>query len=150
MLNNPTIDIESLRSEVYKVHNKRLDANDPVFMMVTMNEILIANYLEQFKAMLEVQNKQQDIQATEAIQKHLKGSTDLSNRLFQAMHEDFEKTRNELQHLFQGQLKEIKQAKENAFLQFNAAAKALQNMGYVIALLFGGMLGFIFRGFLPH
>jgi|GEM_PF-2499243 len=150
MLSTPTIDIESLRSQVSRVHNKRLDANDPIFMMVTMNELLVANYLEQFKAMLEAQYKQQDIQAEEAIKSHLKGSTDLSNRLFKAMHEDFEKQKSELKHLFQGQLSEIQKAKDNAFKEFNLATQALQTIGYAVAILFGAMLGFIFRGFLPH
>lgn len=150
MLTNPNLDIEAIRAQVSRVHNKRLDANDPIFMMITMNDLLVANYLEQFKAMLDVQNKQQDIQASEAINKHLKGSTDLSNRLFKAMHEDFEKTKTELKHLFQGQLNEIKQAKDNAYKEFNTAAKAIQTMSYIVALMLGALLGFIIRGFLPH
>ncbi len=144
------IDTQELVKELKMRHQVGLKPNDPIFVLLTMNELLLANYQEQFQAMLEAQNKQQEIQAEEAIKSHLNGSTDLSNRLFKAMHEDFEKTKTELKHLFQGQLSEIQKAKDNAFKEFSHATKALQTIGYVVAILFGAMLGFIFRGFLPH
>jgi molecular chaperone DnaK (HSP70) len=144
------INTQELVKELQVRHQVGLKPNDPIFVLLTMNELLLANYQEQFQAMLETQGKQQDIQAEEAIKSHLKGSTDLSNRLFKAMHEDFEKTKTELKHLLQGQLNEIKQAKDNAYKEFNAAAKALQTMCYIVALMLGALLGFIFRGFLPH
>jgi len=144
------IDTQELVKELQMRHQVGLKPNDPIFVLLTMNELLLANYQEQFQAMLEIQGKQQDIQTEEAIKSHLKGSTDVSNRLLKAMHEDFEKTKSELKHLFQSQLSEIQKAKDNAFKEFNHAAKALQTIGYVVAILFGAMLGFILRGFLPH
>jgi len=144
------INTQELVHELQVRHQVGLKPNDPIFVLLTMNELLLANYQEQFQAMLEAQNKQQDIQAEEAIKSHLKGSTDLSNRLFKAMHEDFEKTKTELKHLFQCQLSEIQKAKDNAYKEFNHATQALKTIGYVVSILFGAMLGFIFRGFLPH
>jgi hypothetical protein len=144
------INTQELVQELQMRHQVGLKPNDPIFVLLTMNELLLANYQEQFQAMLELQGKQQDIQAAEAIQSHLQESTNLSNRLLKALHEVIGQCQIDLGNLFQNQLHEIRTEKTNAVKEFNAAAKVMQNYGYAIALCFGAMLGFIFRGFLPH
>lgn len=144
------LNTEELAKELQLRHQVGIKPDDPVFLLLTLNELLLANYQEQFQALLETQGKQQEIQASKAIESHLQESTDHANRLFKAMHEDFEKTKIELKEVFQGQLTEIRTEKEKAVKEFQGAAKVLQNYGYIVALCFGAMLGFILRGFLPH
>lgn len=84
------LDLEKLRSEVSKAHNKRLDANDPIFMFVTLNELLLANYLEQFKTQQDAQMEALQKQQAEFIKDSEEASRNLINKSMVAMQENYE------------------------------------------------------------
>ena len=52
------IEIERLIGEVAKRHNALLGRDDPIFMAVTLNELIIAHALEQVKAAVEASQDQ--------------------------------------------------------------------------------------------
>jgi hypothetical protein len=81
---------EELRTEVYKRHHKRLGADDPIFMTVTINELLLADYLEQCRAMQEVQLTELHKQSLTVMDECEKIGTALINRSLVAMQQNYE------------------------------------------------------------
>lgn len=144
------MDTQELTREIMKRHQVGLKPDDPIFVTLTLNELLLANHQEQFKAILEQQAKQHDLLAQEAIKTHIQSSTDLSNRLLKAMHDDFEQTKQDLKAVFQSQIEAIRQEKASCISLFNSAVGTMNLYAYAIALLGGIMLGFLFRGLFPH
>lgn len=47
------LDLQALIGEVAKRHNVRLGADDPVLITVTLNEVILAQHLEQVRAVVE-------------------------------------------------------------------------------------------------
>ena len=81
---------QHIRQQVAREHHELLQPNDPILMMVTMNELLIANYLEQFKAMQEVQQEELRKSLLSVSQQSETVSTQLINRSLVAMQENYE------------------------------------------------------------
>ncbi len=81
---------QRIRQQVAREHHELLQPNDPILMMVTMNELLIANYLEQFKAMQEVQQEELRKSLLSVSQQSETVSTQLINRSLVAMQENYE------------------------------------------------------------
>jgi len=67
---------EQLCEELYRQHNKRVDVNDPIFMNITLNDLVLSHYLEKFQAHLEAQSSQVD----ELIVQRINESLELHNR----------------------------------------------------------------------
>lgn len=67
---------ERLCEELYRQHNKRVDVNDPIFMNITLNDLVLSHYLEKFQAHLEAQSAQVD----EVMVKRINDSLELHNR----------------------------------------------------------------------
>jgi hypothetical protein len=67
---------ERLCEELYRQHNKRVDVNDPIFMNITLNDLVLSHYLEKFQAHLEAQSAQVD----ELMVKRINESLELHNR----------------------------------------------------------------------
>lgn len=51
------IETQVLIQEIQRKHQLTLKPDDPVFVAVTLNDLLLSHYLEKFQAMLEAQNK---------------------------------------------------------------------------------------------
>ena len=81
---------QHIRQQVAREHHELLQPNDPILMMVTMNELLIANYLEQFKAMQEAQQEELRKSLLSVSQQSETVSTQLINRSLVAMQENYE------------------------------------------------------------
>jgi hypothetical protein len=81
---------EELRAEVYKRHQKRLGLDDPIFMTVTMHELLLADYLEQCRAMQEAQMVEIHKNSLAVMDECEKVGTALINRSLIAMQQNYE------------------------------------------------------------
>jgi hypothetical protein len=81
---------EELRAEVYRRHHKRIDASDPIFMMITINELLLADYLEQCRAMQESQTAEIQKNSLTVMDECEKVGTALINRSLIAMQQNYE------------------------------------------------------------
>lgn len=81
---------QRIRQQVAREHHELLEPNDPILMMVTLNDLLIANHLEQFKAMQEAQQEELQKSLLSVIQQSETISTQLINRSLVAMQENYE------------------------------------------------------------
>jgi hypothetical protein len=144
------LDIEQLCSDVYRKHHKRLDPNDPIFMTITMNEMLMANYLEQFQAALENHESMIQTKSKDIANAYLEKSAEQSNQLLTAMHTSFQNTEERINAVVKQRIQEIQDQSNRANQKIAATVKMIQPIGYLCVGFVAFSLGFFIRTFLFH
>ncbi|WP_373533443.1 hypothetical protein [Vampirovibrio sp.] len=79
------METQVLIQEIQKKHQITLKPDDPVFVVVTLNELLLSHYLEKFQALLEKQNKLVASQGIERLNQASAMGSEMINRSLEAL-----------------------------------------------------------------
>lgn len=79
------IETQVLIQEIQKQHQISLKPDDPVFVVVTLNDLLLSHYLEKFQAQLEEQNKLVASQGIERLNQASVMGSEMVNRSLESM-----------------------------------------------------------------
>lgn len=79
------METQALIQEIQKKHQITLKPDDPVFVAVTLNDMLLSHYLEKFQAMLEEQNKLVVSQGIERLNQASAIGSEMINRTLEAL-----------------------------------------------------------------
>ncbi len=79
------METQVLIQEIQKKHQITLKPDDPVFVAVTLNELLLSQYLEKFQALLEEQNKLVVSQGIERLNQASAMGSEMVNRSLEAL-----------------------------------------------------------------
>ncbi len=140
------METQTLIEEIHKRHQVGLKANDPVFVVVTLNEILLSHYQEKFQALLEEQNKLVASEGIERLNQASAMGSEMVNRsleaLSQSLSDSTDQVTNQLMALLDARIQQ--------------QALELQKRSYIlpwtifpiVACLFF-LLGAAFKNFFP-
>ncbi len=117
------LDVEELRAEVYRKHGKRIDADDPIFMTVTMHQFLLSLYLEQYRTMQEIQLKELRDNLNFLLEKQETICTELLNRTLIKMNQNHNRTQKEFLNTLE---KKLEAQKDGIFFFFKKISKFLR------------------------
>lgn len=141
---------QRIRQQVAREHHELLEPNDPILMMVTLNDLLIANYLEQFKAMQEAQQEELRKSLLSVIQQSETISIQLINRSLVAMQENYETK----EKAFTAQLESAgKKIVENIRQEVSGIQKTRNTyeiIAYSLALVCAFILGIVIKTVFLH
>lgn len=79
------METQVLIQEIQKKHQITLKPDDPVFVAVTLNDLLLSHYLEKFQALLEEQNKLVVSQGIERLNQASAMGGEMINRSLEAL-----------------------------------------------------------------
>jgi hypothetical protein len=79
------VETQVLIQEIQKKHQITLKPDDPVFVVVTLNDLLLSHYLEKFQAMLEAQNKLVVSEGIERLNQASAMGSEMINRSLEAL-----------------------------------------------------------------
>jgi len=140
---------QELQAEVYKRHNKRLSADDPIFMTVTMHELLLADYLEQCRAMQEAQMAEIQKNSLAVMDECEKIGTALINRSLIAMQQNYDAR----EKVFIAKLEQINTgflAKFQETASLNRSGNRMQSLKQIVFCTFLAIIFFALGFFHCH
>lgn len=79
------METQVLIQEIQKKHQITLKPDDPVFVAVTLNDLLLSHYLEKFQALLETQNKLVVSEGIERLNQASALGSEMINRSLEAL-----------------------------------------------------------------
>lgn len=79
------METQTLIEEIHKRHQVGLKPNDPVFVAVTLNELLLSHYLEKFQALLAEQNRLVASEGIERLNQASAMGSEMINRSLEAL-----------------------------------------------------------------
>jgi hypothetical protein len=143
------LNTDSLVQELRKRHEIYLKPNDPIFAMLTMNELLLANYQEQFKASIEQNVTDHDTLVVQRINKHLELSLKQANTVIEAMNESFTQHGAEVKAAIQATVKtelaQIKEASDNGVRKMNKMSQTISVLTGVATTVTGIFIGMLIK-----
>jgi DNA anti-recombination protein RmuC len=138
------METQVLIQEIQKKHQITLKPDDPVFVAVTLNDLLLSHYIEKFQALLEEQNKLVVSEGIERLNQASAMGSEMINRSLEALCQTLEENTQQFadQIVLMNNTEEQKQ---------NTGSKHKKYFFYLLAycaLLFGFfMLGILFHAF---
>lgn len=90
------IETQVLIQEIQKKHQITLKPDDPVFVAVTLNELLLSQYLEKFQALLEEQNRLVASEGIERLNQASAMGSEMINRSLEALSQALEESSNQV------------------------------------------------------
>jgi ElaB/YqjD/DUF883 family membrane-anchored ribosome-binding protein len=143
------VNTQELVKEIQKRHHVGLSPTDPIFVTLTLNELLLANYLEQFQAVLEQQQAQIRTELVENVNASLKLSADQSNQVLEAMNGTFEDAGQKIQTLIESttnaQIQKIQQETQAGVTKVKQASEFIQYTTYACIAAVAFVLGILFK-----
>jgi len=144
---------QAIIQEVYKKHGIGLSETDPVFAMITINDLALTQYLDQFQNTLEEQSKQYNDQLTKQTKQHQELSVKQANTILDALNNDFsngeKQFRKALTEVGNNQIAAIREAGKKEVQNVSNSIKFLQGSLLLgIAVIFF-LLGTIFKIYFP-
>jgi len=141
---------QRIRQQVAREHHELLEPNDPILMMITMNELLIANYLEQFNAMQETQQDELRKSLLTVVQHSETISTQLINRSLVAMQENYEAKEKAFAAQVEAAGQKMVDNVRQEVLGFQKARNTFEIIAYSIALVLAFILGIMVKTVFWH
>lgn len=141
---------QRIRQVVAREHHEKLEPNDPILMTVTMNEVILANYLEQFQAALDVQLQQLETKVHEKFDAFLNADVQQSNSAISAMTSNFEATEKRINNAITERIVEFEATSKKGLQEIQICMKTVNNLLIVLSLGIGLMAGILAKTYLIH
>jgi len=125
---------QAIIQEVYKKHGIGLSETDPVFAMITINDLALTQYLDQFQTKLEEQSGQYADQIKKQATQHRELSVKQANNILDALNNDFSNAEQQ----FRKTLTEVGNKQVAAIRE--AGKKEIQTIANSIKFMQGSLL----------
>lgn len=142
------METQVLIQEIQKKHQITLKPDDPVFVAVTLNDILLSYYLEKFQSLLEKQNKLIVSEGIERLNQASAMGSEMINRSLDALSQTLAENTIELANQYTPKI-DVK----NSQYKDKAVQKKAINIDwgvYVIVACIFFMLGIMFNTFFSN
>ena len=147
------MDKQAIIQEVYKKHGISLSEKDPIFALVTLNDLTLSNYMEKFEETLQDHSQQYSSQLTKQTQEYQELTVKQSNTILEALNEDFAKAekqfRDSLIEAANHQLTAIREAGKKETQNVASSMKFLQGGILVAVAVIFFLLGTAFKVYFP-
>lgn len=138
---------QALVEEIKKRHQVSLKPTDPIFAVLTLNELLLANHMEQIQAALEQQKNLLNEGSAERINTGFELVSEQANQVISAMNGTFQETGTalcqKLDQTLSARLREFEQKAQGNKKTSTGLATIIPQ--FLIAIIFF-VLGLVFKG----
>ncbi len=140
------METQVLIQEIQKKHQITLKPDDPVFVAVTLNDLLLSHYLEKFQAMLEAQNKLVVSDGIERLNQASAMGSEMINRSLEALSQTLDENAFKLANEHQLKIN----GKNPQYKVWQEIISSIDWGVYIITACIFFVLGIIFKTFFPN
>lgn len=147
------MDKQALIQEVYKKHGIGLSEKDPIFALITINDLMLSHYQEGFQTTLQEHAGQYADQITKQAKEHQELSVKQANTILDALNDDFSKAEKQFREtvleLGKSQLNAIQEAGRKEAQNVASSMKFFQVSLLVAVAVIFFLLGTAFKVYFP-
>ena len=147
------MDKQALIQEVYKKHGIGLSEKDPVFALITINDLMLSHYQDGFQTSLQEHAGQYADQVRKQAKEHQELSVKQANAILDAVNEDFSNAEkrlcNNLIEVGNRQISAIREAGKKEAQTIGNSIKFLQTSILVATAVVFFLLGTLFKIHFP-